>query len=157
MKLSALFLFSLVVFAACHPAASNVQEAQHRLTAASKWYIQEILIDDAPVFRMGKHVPHISGIRFEAYMDWVRFAPNGVFEGHFKDATNTKKFQWEAYTKQNVIALRDTVAKTGGWNIYPRNVYPDGFEMETRSTSYAPPPQHEGNVEVWATVRKSVF
>jgi hypothetical protein len=72
-------------------------------------------------------------------MDWVRFLPNGVFEGHFKDAADTKKFQWELYTKQNVIALRDTVAKTGGWNIYPRNVYEDHFEMETRSTLYDPP------------------
>ena len=139
MKSLILLLFSSVLFGACHQAASNVQEAQQSLTAAPKWYIKEILIDDAPVFKQGKHVPHISGIRFDVYMDWVRFVPNGTFEGHFRDSTNTKKFQWEAYAKQNVVALRDTVAKTGGWNIYPRNVYADNFEMETRSTSYDPP------------------
>ncbi|MEI7582338.1 hypothetical protein [Runella sp.] len=133
------FLVIIAGLTACNRPASDVQEAQKRLTAVPKWQIQEILMDEAPVFKNGKHIPHISGIEFEAYMDWVRFLPNGVFEGHFKDAADTKKFQWELYTKQNVIALRDTVAKTGGWNIYPRNVYEDHFEMETRSTLYDPP------------------
>jgi hypothetical protein len=136
-----IFFFLGVAFAlgACQRAASEVQEAQQRLTAVDRWQIQEILIDEAPVFKEGKHLPHISGVKFDVYMDWVRFTPNGAFEGHFKDSTNTKKFQWESYAKQNVIALRDTVAKTGGWNIYPRNVYADAFEMETRSSVYDPP------------------
>ncbi len=133
------FLITIAGLAACNRPADNVQEAQARLTAVPKWQIQEIRMDEAPVFKEGKHIPHISGVQFDAYMDWVRFLPNGVFEGHFKDATDTKKFQWEMYPKQNVIALRDTVAKTGGWNIYPRNVYADNFEMETRSTIYDPP------------------
>lgn len=133
------FLITIAGLAACNRPADNVQEAQERLTAVPKWQIQEIRMDEAPVFKEGKHIPHISGVQFDAYMDWVRFLPNGVFEGHFKDATDTKKFQWEMYPKQNVIALRDTVAKTGGWNIYPRNVYDDNFEMETRSTIYDPP------------------
>lgn len=133
------FLITIAGLAACNRPADNVQEAQARLTAVPKWQIQEIRMDEAPVFKEGKHIPHISGVQFDAYMDWVRFLPNGVFEGHFKDATDTKKFQWEMYPKQNVIALRDTVAKTGGWNIYPRNVYDDNFEMETRSTIYDPP------------------
>jgi hypothetical protein len=134
-------VFCAILFAlgACRQAASEVNEAQQWLVTVEKWQIEEILIDDAPVFKNGKHVPHISGIKFDAYMDWVRFAPNGTFEGHFKDSTNTKKFQWELYPKQNVIALRDTVAKTGGWNIYPRTVYADAFEMETRSGAYDPP------------------
>lgn len=134
-----LILITIVGLNACNRPADNVQEAQTRLTAVSKWQIQEIRMDEAPVFKEGKHIPHISGVQFDAYMDWVRFLPDGTFEGHFKDATDTKKFQWEVYPKQNVIALRDTVAKTGGWNIYPRNVYADNFEMETRSTIYDPP------------------
>lgn len=133
------FLITIVGLASCNRPADNVQEAQKLLTDVPKWQIQEIRMDEAPVFKDGKHIPHISGVQFDAYMDWVRFLPNGVFEGHFKDATDTKKFQWEMYSKQNVIALRDTVAKTGGWNIYPRNVYADNFEMETRSTIYDPP------------------
>jgi hypothetical protein len=136
---SRFFLAFLIVMSACSRPAENVQEAQIRLTGVPKWQIQEILMDEAPVFKEGKHIPHISGVEFDAYMDWVRFLPDGSFEGHFKDATNTQKFQWEVYPKQNVIALRDTVAKTGGWNIYPRNVYEDSFEMETRSTVYDPP------------------
>jgi hypothetical protein len=132
------FLF-LLLFMACHRPADNVQEAQTRLTSVPKWEIQEILMDEAPIFKNGKSVPHISGVEFDTYMDWVRFLPDGSFEGHFKGSTDTKKFQWEAYTKQNVIALRDTSTKTGGWNIYPRNVYEDGFEMETRSSVYDPP------------------
>ena len=135
-----LILALLCVFVgACHRPAKDVKEAQTRLTAAPKWYIQEILMDDAPVFKEGKHIPHISGVEFDTYMDWVRFDPSGAFEGHFKGVSETKMFQWEVYPKQNVIALRDTVAKTGGWNIYPRNVYEDHFEMETRSTIYDPP------------------
>jgi hypothetical protein len=133
------FLITIAGLASCNRPADNVQEAQARLTDAPKWQIQEIRMDEAPVFKDGKHIPHISGVQFDAYMDWVRFLPDGTFEGHFKDATDTKKFQWELYPKQNVIALRDTVAKTGGWNIYPRNVYDDNFEMETRSTIYDPP------------------
>lgn len=133
------FLGLVFIGGACRWAAAEVQEAQQRLTAVNQWQIKEILIDQAPVFKDGKHLPHISGVRFDAYMDWVRFTPNGAFEGHFKDSTNTKKFQWQSYVKQNVIALRDTVAKTGGWNIYPRNVYADAFEMETRSSVYDPP------------------
>lgn len=134
-----LILITIVGLNACNRPADNVQEAQTRLTAVTKWQIQEIRMDEAPVFKEGKHIPHISGVQFDAYMDWVRFLPDGTFEGHFKDAADTKKFQWEVYPKQNVIALRDTVAKTGGWNIYPRNVYADNFEMETRSTIYDPP------------------
>ena len=133
------FISILLGLTACQRPADNVQEAKDRLTGVPKWQIEEILMDEAPVFKNGKHIPHISGVEFEAYMDWVRFLPDGTFEGHFKDATDTKKFQWELYAKQNVIALRDTVAKTGGWNIYPRNVYEDHFEMETRSTVYDPP------------------
>lgn len=133
------FLITIFGIEACSRPAEDVQEAQACLTSVPKWQIQEIRMDEAPVFKDGKHIPHISGVQFDAYMDWVRFLPNGVFEGHFKDATDTKKFQWEMYAKQNVIALRDTVAKTGGWNIYPRNVYKDNFEMETRSTIYDPP------------------
>ncbi|MDF7818447.1 hypothetical protein P1X15_12605 [Runella sp. MFBS21] len=135
-----LILVLLYIFvSACNRPAEDIKEAQTRLTGAPKWYIQEILMDDAPVFKEGKHIPHISGVQFDTYMDWVRFDPNGAFEGHFKGASETKMFQWEVYPKQNVIALRDTVAKTGGWNIYPRNVYEDHFEMETRSTIYDPP------------------
>lgn len=136
------FLIGGVIFcciASCHRPADNVQDAQSRLTSVPKWQIQEILMDEAPLFKDGKHIPHISGVQFDTYMEWVRFLPDGSFEGHFVGAADTQKFQWEAYTKQNVIALRDTATKTGGWNIYPRNVYEDSFEMETRSSVYDPP------------------
>lgn len=139
MKLRHLLPIFLLILLGCNRPAENVDEAQARLTGVSKWQIQEILMDEAPVFKEGKHIPHISGVQFDEYMDWVRFLPDGTFEGHFKGATENKHFQWEKYQKQNVIALRDTVAKTGGWNIYPRNVYEEAFEMETRSTLYDPP------------------
>ncbi|WP_428666238.1 hypothetical protein [Runella sp.] len=136
------FLFFFVItlgLTACNRPADNVEEAQKRLTSVPKWQIQEILMDEAPLFKNGKHIPHISGVQFDSYMEWVRFLPDGSFEGHFNGAKDTQKFQWEAYVKQNVIALRDTATKTGGWNIYPRNVYKDSFEMETRSSVYDPP------------------
>jgi hypothetical protein len=138
-NLSYIRLCMLLFLVACHQPAGDVQEAKKILTAMPKWHIKEILIDDAPVFKDGKHLAHLSGIEFKVYMDWVRFLPNGTFEGHFKDSTDTKKFQWEVYEKQNVIALRDSVTKTGGWNVYPTAVFEDKFEMITRSTAYDPP------------------
>ena len=135
-----LILFVLLGFVgACRQPATDAQAAATRLVAVPKWQIQAILLDEAPVFKDGKHVQHLSGVRFEVYMDWVRFLPDGTFEGHFKDSTNTKKFQWQVYAQQNVLAMRDSATKTGGWNVYPRNVYADAFEMETRSTAYDPP------------------
>lgn len=45
---------------------------------------------------------------------WIgcAFLPDGSFEGHFKDATDTKKFQWEVYPKANV----DSPARYGSQN-----------------------------------------
>ncbi|MFN4145918.1 MAG: hypothetical protein ACK4GN_08860 [Runella sp.] len=134
-----LLLLSSWILIYCQRPSSDVQEAQTRLTEVDKWQISEILMNEAPVFKEGKHIPHISGVRFDSYMEWVHFAPNGTFEGRFVGSDTSMRFQWEAYPKQNVIALRDTATKTGGWNIYPRNVYADHFEMETRSTLYDPP------------------
>lgn len=136
-----LFNILLLGLMACNRPADDVKDAEQKLTAVEKWQIEEIQIDNAPIFKNGKHIPHISGIAFEQYMDWVRFDKSGLFEGHFnyKPVAVTEKFQWEAYPKQNVIALRDTVNKTGGWNIYPRMVYDDSFEMEVHSSVYDPP------------------
>jgi hypothetical protein len=132
-------LLLTVLLPACQKPADDVQEAQRRLLAVPTWYLQEIAMDEVPVLKAGKHIPHLSGARFDTYMDWVQFRPDGSFEGHFKGAGSTRQFQWQAYPVQNVVALRDSVTKTGGWNIYPRNVYPDFFVMETRSTVYDPP------------------
>ncbi|GAB2786328.1 hypothetical protein GCM10027275_33490 [Rhabdobacter roseus] len=133
------FVGFLTLLPGCRQSATDVHEAQQRLTAVPRWYLEEIAMDEVPVLQKGKHLPHISGVRFDVYLDWVQFGPDGSFEGHFKGAESTQRFQWEAYPVQNVIALRDSVTKTGGWNIYPRNVYEDVFEMETRSTLYDPP------------------
>jgi hypothetical protein len=139
-KLKYSFCFVLLLtLMGCHQSASDVTEAAEMLTNMPKWQLSEIQIDNAPVFKEGKQIPHFSGIVFDNYMDWVRFLPDGTFEGHFKDAASTQKFQWEAFDKRKLIALRDTVAKTGGWNIYTRYVYDDAFEMETISTVYDPP------------------
>ena len=140
MKLVLIFCNVLLLFA-CSSPASDIEEAKQRLLAVEKWQIEEIQIDNEPIFKDGKHRPHISGIEFDKYMDWVRFDKSGLFEGHFntKAAGITEKFQWESYPKQNVIALRDTINKTGGWNIYPRLVYKNHFEMEVHSSAYDPP------------------
>ena len=124
---------------ACHRPAKDVQEAKERLLTADRWYLQQIAMDEVPVFKDGEHLPHISGVRFDRRMDWVRFHADGSFEGHFKGDDTTQHFQWKVYVPQKVIALRDSATGTGGWNIHPRNVYEDTFEMETRSTVYDPP------------------
>lgn len=132
-------LAGAVSMAACQRSAKNVQEAQQRLTAINRWNIELIAMDEVPVFKDGQHIPHISGVQFDRHMDWLSFHPDGSLEGHFTGDDTTQHFQWKVYVPQNVIALRDSVTKTGGWNIYPRNVYQDHFEMETRSTVYDPP------------------
>lgn len=139
MKYLLWFTLGIVCLGACRRSAEDIHEAQKRLTAVDRWYIEQIAMDEAPVFKKGTHLPHISGVRFDRHMDWVRFNEDGSFEGHFTGDSTTQFFQWKVYVPQNVIALRDSITKTGGWNIYPRNVYEDHFEMETRSTVYDPP------------------
>jgi len=139
MKYKAWLFFKIALLTACHRPADDLQEAQKRLLAVDRWYIEQIAMDEAPVFKAGKHLPHISGVRFDRHMDWVKFYPDGGFEGHMTGDDTTQRFQWKVYVPQNVIALRDSITGTGGWNIYPRNVYEDTFEMETRSTVYDPP------------------
>lgn len=139
MKINIWLLLGLVSLTACHRPADDVQEAQKRLLAADRWYIEQIAMDEVPVFKNGQHLPHISGVRFDRHMDWVKFYPDGGFEGHMTGDDTTQHFQWKAYVPQNVIALRDSATGTGGWNIYPRNVYEGTFNMETRSTVYDPP------------------
>ncbi len=124
---------------ACHRPADDVQEAKARLLAADRWYLEQIAMDEVPVLKNGEHIPHISGVRFDRHMDWVQFHADGSFEGHLTGADTTQQYQWKVYVPQNVIALRDSATVTGGWNIYPRNVYEDTFTMETRSTVHDPP------------------
>lgn len=139
MKHTIGFFFGLLILTTCNRPANDIQEAQKRLLAVDRWYIEQIAMDEAPVFKNGQHLPHISGVRFDRHMDWVRFYPDGGFEGHMTGDDTTQHYQWKVYVPQNVIALRDSATGTGGWNIYPRNVYEDSFEMETRSTVYDPP------------------
>ena len=139
MKFTVWLLCGMVALIACHRPADDLQEAQKRLLAADRWYIEQIAMDGAAVLKGGKHIPHISGVRFDRHMDWVKFYPDGSFEGHMTGDDTTQHYQWKVYVPQNVIALRDSATGTGGWNIYPRNVYEGTFEMETRSTVYDPP------------------
>lgn len=139
MKYILWLITGIIGLTACQRSAENVQEAQQRLLAVDKWNIEQIAMDEVPVFKQGKHLPHISGVRFDRHMDWVTFNEDGSLEGHFTGDSTTQHYQWKVYVPQNVIALRDSATKTGGWNIYPRNVYKDHFEMETRSTVYDPP------------------
>ena len=139
MRYLILTLAGLLGLTACQRSSETIHQAQQRLLAADRWYIEQIAMDEVPVFKEGKHIPHISGVRFDRHMDWVTFHEDGSFEGHFTGDSTTQYFQWKVYEPQNVIALRDSVTQTGGWNIYPRNVYEDHFEMETRSTVYDPP------------------
>ena len=132
-------LFVLTITTACNRPAKDMQEAQKYLLAADRWYLKQIAMDEVPVFKDGEHIPHLSGTRFDRHMDWVVFRADGSLEGHFVGDDTTQLFQWQVYEPQQVIALRDSATGTGGWNIYPRNVYKDAFEMETRSTVYDPP------------------
>lgn len=139
MKHSIRLISSILISSACHRPADDLQEAQRRLLAADRWNIAQIAMDEVPLFKEGTHLPHMSGVRFDRHLDWVKFYPDGNFEGHMTGDDTTQHFQWKVYVPQNVIALRDSATGTGGWNIYPRNVYEDTFEMETRSTVYDPP------------------
>jgi hypothetical protein len=139
MKFAVVVLLISSLLMSCNRPAGDLPTVEQRLTAVGQWNIKEILIDEAPVFKEGKTIPHISGITFDRYMDWVRFKADGTFEGHFKGDSATKLMQWKTDVASNSVQLADSVTKTGGWNIYPRNVYADAFEMEARSTVYDPP------------------
>ena len=139
MKHNIWLISSILILSACNRPADDLQEAQKRLLDTDRWHIEQIAIDEVPVFKEEKHIPHISGVRFDRHLDWVKFYPDGSFEGHMTGDDTTQHFQWKVYVPQNVIALRASATGTGGWNIYPRNVYEDAFEMETRSTVYDPP------------------
>lgn len=129
----------LCVVLGCQRAASSLDQAEERLMSPTRWGLTEIRMDDVPVFKDGKHIPHISGVRFDSYMDWVRFLPGGVFQGHFVGATDTLQFQWKVQPELQVISLSDSVTKTAGWHIVPLSVFKDAFSMESRSTVYDPP------------------
>ena len=132
-------LLFIVTLTACHRPADDVWEAKARLLAVDKWQLEQIAMDEVPVLKNGEHIPHISGARFDRHMDWVTFKADGSFEGHMTGDDTTQHYQWKVYVATKVIALRDSATGTGGWNIYPRTVYEDSFEMETRSTIYDPP------------------
>lgn len=139
MTYRTLLILGMGVGIACHRPADDLEEAQKRLLAVDRWQLEQIAMDEVPVFKDGTHLPHISGVRFDRHLDWVKFYPDGGFEGHMTGDDTTQQYQWKVYVPQNVIALRDSSTGTGGWNIYPRNVYEGTFEMETRSTVYDPP------------------
>jgi len=131
-----LFLFSLILFG-CNKSANNPKEASELLTSRPKWFIDEILANDAPVFKDGKLIQQFGGISFERYMENVSFNKNGAFSGYFIGDSKPLTLKWKENPLNITVFSADTTAAKGGeWTIDPKDVSDHGFSMKTQSTAY---------------------
>ena len=130
-----LIILSLAwVTSACRKAASDPKDASQKLTAAPKWLIDEIVVNDAVTFKDGKMIKQFGGIDFERYMETVSFKTNGNFEGYFKGDSKPMLLYWKINEKNITIAAADN--KGGAWTIAPEDVTDESFVMKTQSTAY---------------------
>ena len=119
---------------ACRNAASDSKDASEKLTAAPKWLIDKIVVNDAVTFKDGKMIKQFGGVDFERYMETVSFKTNGNFEGYFKGDSKPMLLYWKINEKNITIAAADN--KGGAWTIAPEDVTDESFVMKTQSTAY---------------------
>lgn len=133
-----IFILAILSFvwmtSACRKAASDPKDASEKLTAAPKWQIDEIVVNDAVTFKDGKMIKQFGGIDFERYMETVSFQTNGDFEGIFKGDSKAMLLHWKINEKNITIAAADN--KGGAWTVAPEDVTNESFVMKTQSTAY---------------------
>lgn len=126
-----LFFIGLI---SCNGAAKDTEQAKEILLGAKVWNIEEIQVNDAPVFEDGKKVQQFGGIEFERYMESVSFKPNGEFVGKFVNKTTPMNLYWGPREKD--ITVGDKDGKGGVWTILPADVSEQSFVMRTQSNAY---------------------
>ena len=127
-------LLIILSISACRNAASDSKDASEKLTAAPKWLIDKIVVNDAVTFKDGKMIKQFGGVDFERYMETVSFKTNGNFEGYYKGDSKPMLLYWKINEKVITIAAADN--KGGAWTIAPEDVTDDSFVMKTQSTAY---------------------
>lgn len=137
LKKTLLFLLLLATFSACNNSAGNPKEAAEKLTGNSKWHIDEIYANDAPVFKDGKLIQQFGSVSFERYMENVSFTNDGSFSGYFVGDTEPMTLKWKTNEKNITVFSADSAAAKGGeWTIDPKDVSDASFSMKTQSTAY---------------------
>jgi len=132
-----LFVTLLGAFLGCNNTASDPNEAADKLTGHTKWFIDEIYANDAPVFKDGKLVQQFGGISFERYMENVSFTEDGNFSGYFAGDSKPMTLKWKTNEKNITVFSADPAAAKGGeWTIDPKDVSDNAFSMKTQSTAY---------------------
>ncbi|KQS26979.1 hypothetical protein [Dyadobacter sp. Leaf189] len=134
---SLLTLFALITFLiSCNNTAGDSKEAAEFLTAAPKWKIDEIRVNDAVTFENGKMMQQFGGIDFQRYMEIVEIRRDGNFEGVFKGESKPFKLQWKLNENKITVGLPGASPSPGDWTIAPGDVDESSFIMKTQSTAY---------------------
>ncbi|MCE6987630.1 hypothetical protein [Dyadobacter sp. CY323] len=135
MNTFALIFLALLGYS-CTQSAGDPKEAAGLLTAASKWQIDEIVVNDAVTFKDGKMTQQFGGVNFERYMETVELRSDGTFSGIFKGETKPFVLKWVANEKNITVGSADSGPKPTDWTIDPKDVLKDSFTMKTKSTAY---------------------
>ena len=144
MKKTTLALLLLTCLWACNPAADSAETAKKYLLDAAAWGIVEVYVNDALSYNDGKQVDNFGGVAFKRYMKSVQFREDGAFVGKYEEGEEPKVLHWEVDEKKDIILV--TAAKGSqadradehrtGWEIAPRNVREDYFEMTTETAAF---------------------
>ncbi|WP_439554765.1 hypothetical protein [Dyadobacter sp.] len=134
---SLLTLFALIAtLISCNKTAGDPKEAAAYLTAAPKWKIDEIRVNDKVTFEKGKMTQQFGGIDFRRYMEIVEIRKDGNFEGVFKGESTPFKLQWKLNENKITVGLPGAPPSPGDWTIAPADVDENSFIMKTQSTAY---------------------
>lgn len=129
------FLFSLLVsckkeedISPTDVPAKTAQEAKARLTARTKWIIDEALIDGNLIYKRSQTPPEEGIVELE----WCRFTDNGIFELKYIDDPVTEKLYYKLDEANNriLISYDEESTYVENWTIKVGSVYSDKFEME---------------------------
>jgi hypothetical protein len=130
-----LFTIGILMFS-CDKAAQDSKEASAYLTAARKWKIDEIRVNDVVTFENGKMTEQFGGIDFQRYMEIVEVRKNGQFSGVFKGESQPFMLYWKLNENNITVGLPGAPPASSDWTISPRDVQKESFIMKTQSTAY---------------------
>ncbi len=126
----------LVAITSCSQTAGDPKEAAAYLTAAPRWKIDEIRVNDAVTFENGKMTQQFGGIDFQRYMEIVEIRKDGNFEGVFKGESRPFQLQWKLNESKITVGSPGAPPSPSDWTIAPGDVSESSFIMKTQSTAY---------------------
>ena len=110
--------------------ARTAQEAKARLTAQSKWTIDEALLDGKFIYKRGQTAAKDADIELE----WCRFADNGIFEVKTTDDPTIDRLFYKLDETNNriIISYDNQFKNTEDWTIKAGSVRSAAFDMEAK-------------------------